>query len=95
MHHGAEDEVLGLLLTWQHVKGNDARVESVDGGARRTFGSVPVQKLTPAALADWAANLTGKRGRPLAPATKRRAIIRLKSVLAHARKMRWVTWAMF
>jgi len=54
--------------------------------ARRAFGAVPVQKLTPAALADWSAALTGKGGRTLAPATKRRAIVRLKSVVAHARK---------
>jgi integrase len=60
--------------------------------ARRAFGSVPVQKLTPAALADWAAALTGKGGRKLAPATKRRAIVRVKSVMAHARKMHWVTY---
>jgi integrase len=53
---------------------------------------VPVQKLTPAALANWSATLTGKGGRTLAPATKRRAIVRLKSVMAHARKMRWLTY---
>jgi hypothetical protein len=44
-----------------------------------------VQKLTPAALANWSATLTGKDGRTLAPATKRRAIVRLKSVMARAR----------
>ncbi len=60
--------------------------------ARRAFGAVPVQKLTPAALADWAAGLTGKGGRALAPATKRRAIIQLKSVMGHALKMRWVSY---
>lgn len=60
--------------------------------ARRAFGAVPVQKLTPAALADWSAALTGKGGKALAPATKRRAIVRLKSVMAHARKMRWLTY---
>jgi len=60
--------------------------------ARRAFGAVPVQKLTPAALANWSATLTGKGGRTLAPATKRRAIVRLKSVMAHARKMRWLTY---
>ena len=60
--------------------------------ARRTFGAVQVQKLTPAALADWSAALKGKDGNTLAPATKRRAIIRLKSVMAHARKMRWLTY---
>jgi integrase len=60
--------------------------------ARRAFGAIPVQKLTPAALADWAATLTGKDGRALAPATRRRAIIRLKSVIGHALKMRWVTY---
>ena len=60
--------------------------------ARRAFGAVQVQKLTPAALADWSAALKGKDGNTLAPATKRRAIIRLKSVMAHARKMRWLTY---
>lgn len=59
--------------------------------ARRSFGAVPVQKLTPAALADWSAALTGKGGKALAPATKRRAIVRVKSVMAHAKRMRWVT----
>lgn len=61
--------------------------------ARRAFGSVPVQKLTPAAIADWAATMTGKEGRALAPATKRRAIIRVKSVMGHALNMRWVNYA--
>ena len=42
--------------------------------ARRAFGVVPVQRLTPTALADWSASLTGKGGKALAPATKRRAI---------------------
>ncbi|QLL08843.1 tyrosine-type recombinase/integrase [Mycobacterium vicinigordonae] len=60
--------------------------------ARRAFGAVPVQKLTPATFADWSASLTGKGRKPLAPATKRRAIVRLKSVMAHARKMRWLTY---
>jgi hypothetical protein len=60
--------------------------------ARRAFGAVPVQKLTPAALANWSAALKGKDGQALAPATRRRAIIRLKSVMAHARKMRWLTY---
>jgi integrase len=60
--------------------------------ARRAFGAVPVQHLTPAALANWSATLTGKEGQALAPATRRRAIVRLKSVLVHARKMRWLTY---
>src|SRR6202171_3452856 len=60
--------------------------------ARRAFGAVPVQKLTPAALANLSATLTGEGGRTLAPATKRRASVRLKSVMAHARKMRWLTY---
>jgi integrase len=60
--------------------------------ARRAFGAVPVQKLTPAALADWSATLTGKGSKALAPATKRRAIVRLKSVMAHAKRMRWLTY---
>lgn len=60
--------------------------------ARRAFGAVPVQRLTPAALVDWSASLTGKGGKALAPATKRRAIVRLKSVMAHAKRMRWLTY---
>ena len=60
--------------------------------ARLAFGAVQVQKLTPAALADWSAALKGKNGKALAPATKRRAIVRLKSVMAHARRMRWLTY---
>jgi hypothetical protein len=38
--------------------------------ARRAFGALPVQKLTPAALADWSTKLTGKGGATLAPATQ-------------------------
>jgi hypothetical protein len=34
----------------------------------------------------------GKDGKVLAPATKRRAIVRVKSVMVHARKMRWLTY---
>jgi hypothetical protein len=60
--------------------------------ARRAFGAMPVQKRTPAALADWSAKLAGKDGKVLAPATKRRAIVRVKSVMVHARKMRWLTY---
>lgn len=60
--------------------------------ARRSFGAVQVQKLTPAALADWSAALKGKDGKALEPTTKRRAIVRLKSVMAHARRMRWLTY---
>jgi integrase len=60
--------------------------------ARRSFGAVAVQKLTPATLADWSATLTGKGGKALAPATNRRAIVRLKSVMAHAKRMRWLTY---
>ena len=60
--------------------------------ARRAFGAVQVQKLTPAALADWSAAMKGRDGNVLAPATKRRAIVRLKSVMAHARRMRWLAY---
>ncbi|OBI78926.1 recombinase XerD [Mycolicibacterium fortuitum] len=60
--------------------------------ARRSFGAVPVQKLTPAALADWFASLTGKGGKSLAPSTKRRALVTLQSVMVHARKMKWLTY---
>jgi integrase len=60
--------------------------------ARRAFGKRAVQKLTPAALADWSATLKGKDGKALAPATRRRAIVTLKAVLAHAVRMRWCSY---
>ncbi|MCV7300667.1 tyrosine-type recombinase/integrase [Mycobacterium barrassiae] len=60
--------------------------------ARRAFGEVSVQQITPATLADWSATLTGKGGKALAPATKRRAIVRVKSVMSHAKRMRWLTY---
>jgi integrase len=64
--------------------------------ARPTLGTDPMTRrqvrLTPAALADWSAALTGKGGKSLAPATKRRAIVRLKSIMAHAKRMRWLTY---
>lgn len=60
--------------------------------ARRVFGGVQIQKLTPAALADWSATLTGNGGKALTAVTKRRAIVRLKSVMAHAKRMRWLTY---
>lgn len=60
--------------------------------ARRSFGEMAVQQITPAVLANWSASLTGKGGKTLAPATKRRAIVRLKSVMGHARKMKWLTY---
>ncbi|MGW0037487.1 tyrosine-type recombinase/integrase [Gordonia sp. NPDC003376] len=70
--------------------------------ARRAFGSVSVQKLTPEVLIDWSLNLTTKPttnkdgtpkpGRPLAASTKRRAIVTVKAVMAHAVRMRWVSY---
>jgi integrase len=60
--------------------------------ARRAFGAVPVQKLTPKGLTDWAAALKRKDGNAMAPATKRRAIVTLKLVMAHARKMQFTTY---
>jgi hypothetical protein len=36
--------------------------------------------------------VAGKGGKALAPATKRRAIVRLKSVMAHVKRMRWTTY---
>jgi integrase len=52
---------------------------------------VEVQKITPAALTDWSITMTGVGGKTLAPATRRRAIVRLKSVMDHARRMRWIS----
>lgn len=66
--------------------------ESLAYARRADFGELAVQKITPAVLADWSVSLTGKNGKVLAPATKRRAIVRLKSVMAHAKRMRWVTY---
>lgn len=40
--------------------------------ARRAFGAAPVRGLTPAALVDWSASLTGKGGKPLPMASGRR-----------------------
>jgi integrase len=60
--------------------------------ARRVFGAVPVQKLTAGALVDWAATMSGKTGQPLAPGTRRRAIVTLKGVMAHAVRMRWLSF---
>ena len=51
-----------------------------------------MQKLTAGALVDWAATMSGKTGQPLAPGTRRRAIVTVKSVLAHAVRMRWLTY---
>ena len=59
--------------------------------ARRVFGATPVQHLTIGTLTEWAATITGARGQALAPGTKRRAIVTLKSVLDHARRMKFVT----
>jgi integrase len=59
--------------------------------AQRAFEAVPVQHLTTGTLTEWAATMTGARGNALAPGTKRRAIQTLKSVLDHARKMRFIT----
>jgi hypothetical protein len=39
---------------------------------------------------DWFATLTGKGGKALAPATKRRALVTLQSVMTHCRKMKWL-----
>lgn len=37
--------------------------------ARRAFGAMEVQKITPAALTDWSITMTGVNGKTLAPAT--------------------------
>src|SRR5690606_7968946 len=60
--------------------------------ARRAFGSVAVQKLTPEVLVDWSLSMTTKAGKPLAASTKRRAIVTIKAVMAHALRMRWVSF---
>ena len=90
------DEVADHWLKVRRADGTSANTIRADRDslayARRAFGGWPVQKLTPAALADWSATMTGKTGQPLAPATKRRAIVRVKSVLAHAVRMRWLAY---
>ncbi|MDP0399222.1 MULTISPECIES: tyrosine-type recombinase/integrase [Tsukamurella] len=70
--------------------------------ARRAFGPVAVQKVTPEALIDWSLNLTTKPGtnadgtekpgKPLAPATRRRAIVTVKAVFAHAKRLRFISF---
>lgn len=70
--------------------------------ARRTFGQVAVQKLTPEALTEWSLTMTTKPGtnpdgtpkpgKALAPSTKRRAIVTVKSVMAHAVTMKWIPY---
>lgn len=60
--------------------------------ARLTFDNLPVQKLTPEAITDWSLSLTTKAGKPLAPSTKRRAIVTVKAVSAHAVRMRWLSY---
>ena len=68
--------------------------------ARRAFAEVPVQKITPAQLVDWSLNLRTRHGknpdgserpgRPLAAATKRRAIVTAQAVFRHALRMKWI-----
>lgn len=70
--------------------------------ARRAFGSAAVQKITPEALIDWSLNLTTrpgtnadgteKPGKPLAAATRRRAVVTVKAVFAHAKKLRFISF---
>ncbi|MCZ4536347.1 site-specific integrase [Gordonia terrae] len=95
---------------WIKVRGADERVrentvradrESL-AYARRAFGQVAIQKLTPEALTEWSLTMTTKPGtnadgtpRPgkaLAPSTKRRAIVTVKSVMAHAVTMKWIPY---
>lgn len=59
--------------------------------ARRAFGALSVQKLTPVALTDWSLSMTARSGKPLGQDTKRRAIGTLKQVMSHAVAMRWVS----
>ena len=58
--------------------------------ARRAFGEVPVQKITPPMLVSWSITLTRSDGEPLGHDTKRRAVGTLKLVLRHAVAMKWI-----
>ena len=49
-----------------------------------------VQGITQPALISWAAGLKGVRGQALAAATRRRAVVVVKAVMAHAQAMRWI-----
>ena len=88
------DEAADHWLKVRQADGTSANTIRADRDslayARRAFGKLAVQKLTPAALADWSATMTGKSGQSLAPGTKRRAIVTLKAVMAHAVRMRWL-----
>ncbi|MCF8609993.1 site-specific integrase [Gordonia sp. HY285] len=69
--------------------------------ARRSFGDVPLQRITPELLVDWTLTMSTKPRhtkdgkpiptRPLAPATKRRAIVSTQSVFVHCKRMRWIS----
>jgi integrase len=59
--------------------------------ARRAFGKAEVQKLTPEAFTEWALSMTAKTGKPLAPSTKRRAIVTVKAVTSHAVTLKWLS----
>lgn len=59
--------------------------------ARRAFDETAVQKITPEALTDWSINMARRDGKPLAAATKRRAIVITQEVFAHAVTMRWIS----
>lgn len=74
------------------VRPNTARADRESlAYSRRTFGKVAVQRLTPEILTEWSLSLTGVTGKPLAPATKRRAIVTIQAVMAHAVTMKWIS----
>lgn len=70
--------------------------------ARRAFGQTAIQKLTPEALTEWSMTMTTKPGtnpdgtpkpgRAFAPSTRRRAIVTVKSVMAHAVTLKWIPY---
>ncbi|MEV6656455.1 tyrosine-type recombinase/integrase [Nocardia fluminea] len=74
------------------VRANTVRADKESlAYARRAFGETAVQKITPEGLTDWSINLTRRDGKPLAAATKRRAIVITQEVFAHAMTMRWIS----
>lgn len=74
------------------VRANTVRADKESlAYARRAFGETALQKITPEVLTDWSINMTRRDGKPLAAATKRRAIVITQEVFAHAKTMRWLS----
>jgi integrase len=75
----------------EDIRANTVRAD-IDSLAysRRVFGSTPIQRITRPQLVTWSLAMTRKDGGPLHPDTKRRAIVTLRQVFAHAATMGWI-----